>query len=487
MASMLVSLQTLAQDNPFLESSYWNGKPAISDIKANMAKGHSITQANSGGFDPTTYAIMAGNPVSTIQFLIDQGNSVNKRTHDSRTYIFWAASRGNLEIMKFLMEKGAKTDLRDSHGYTVTQFAAAGGQQTPEIYDFFIQNGVDLKAETTENGRNLLHILIGRLQDFKMLDYFESKGLSLTSTDNNGNGLFNYAARSGNREVLEKLIKRGVPYGENKVSGENAIIMASTNGSATLDFFKYLENLGLNPTAKTNHGTTALHNLASSNKDLEVFQYFIGKGLKVNDADENGNTPLINAANRNSLEVVAFLAEKTKNINHTNNEGISALTRAVTSNGPEVVDYLLSKGADANVQDHDGNNLGYYLVRYYRPNAQNIFDEKLEALVAKGFSPKKVQGNNKTLFHLAIDRNDLDLLKKVNTLGIDVNAKDKSGNTVLHYAAMKAQNDEVLKYLISVGANLKATTDFEETAYDIAVENEILRENKVDLNFLKAK
>ena len=122
----MVSHGAFAQgDNPFIQSKYWAAKPSIETIKADMAKGHSVLEANSGGFDATTYAILNSNPLSTVQFLVEQGNSVNKRTHDSRTYIFWAASRANIEVMEYLMAQGAKTDLRDSHGYTVAQFAAA--------------------------------------------------------------------------------------------------------------------------------------------------------------------------------------------------------------------------------------------------------------------------------------------------------------------------------------------------------------------------
>ena len=184
----------------------------------------------------------------------------------------------------------------------------------------------------------------------------------MNDVDDNGNGLFNYAARSGNIELLKELIDRGVKYGENKVTGENAILMASSNRENTVEYFKYLESLGLNPAVKTNEGISALHRISASNSNLDVYNYFLSKGLNVNDADANGNTPLINAAGRNNLEMVSFLAERTKNINHTNKEGLSALTMAVVRNNAEVVNYLIAQGADVNVTDEKGNTLGQYLI-----------------------------------------------------------------------------------------------------------------------------
>lgn len=49
---------------------------------------------------------------------------------------------------------------------------------------------------------------------------------------------------------------------------------------------------------------------------------------------------------------------------------------------------------------------------------------------------------------------------------------------------MKTENAEILKFLIANGADPKSTTEFGETAYDLASENELLAKNKVSLQFL---
>ncbi len=488
MVTLMVSSASMAQEggqNPFMDREYWASHPSIADIDVKIAEGHSITKANRGGFDPTTFAIFGGNPVSTINHLIENGNDVNKRTHDSRTYIFWAASRGDLAIMKHLVEKGAKTDLKDSHGYSLTQFTAATGQNDPKIYDFLIENGADLKNEKDHDGRNVLLVAAPRVKNLGLIDYFISKGLSLNTTDDYGNGIFNIAAQGGNIEVLKALVARGVSTEKNAKTNENAILFASRGGRGTsngMEVFEYLVGLGLDANITSENGTTPLHNLSRSSDNIAIYGYFIDKGVNPNATDDEGNTPLLNAATRNKLEVVKYLVEKTEDINHTNKEGHSALTLAIQNNSGEVVNYLISQGAKTDVLDKEGNNLAYYLFDT-RGNPRD-FDEKVEALHQVGFDFKKRQPDDSTIWHLAIAKNNLGLLKKIQGFGADINAKDKQGNTVLHYAAMKSNNVEALKFLVANGSDIKSTTEFGETAYDLAQENELLNQNKVSLDFL---
>ena len=79
----------------------------------------------------------------------------------------------------------------------------------------------------------------------------------------------------------------------------------------------------------------------------------------------------------------------------------------------------------------------------------------------------------------------MDLVKWVNTYPVNVNAKNSEGNTALHLAAMRAKNSDILKYLVSIGAKTDAVTEFDETAFDLASENEILKSSKSNLDFLK--
>ena len=50
---------------------------------------------------------------------------------------------------------------------------------------------------------------------------------------------------------------------------------------------------------------------------------------------------------------------------------------------------------------------------------------------------------------------------------------------------MSTADTNILKYLITKGADVMVKTDFEETVYDLAKENELLQKEGNNLDFLK--
>ncbi len=501
-AVLLIPLFTKAQSqNIFLERSFWSSNPSIDEIKEKINQGNDPLELSSNSYNATAYAITNNQPLETVKFLLSiEGNAINTLTHDGRVYVHWAAMKGNLELVKYLIEQGGKTDIVDDHGYSVLNFAAATGSKSSKFYDFLLSNGSSL-SETDHHGANALLLTIPQATDFTLIDYFIEKGLSLSDADKDGNGAFYYAAKTGNIEMMDKLIEKGVDYkGINKVGG-NAMIAAAQGyrKANTIEVFQYLEGKGIEANVSTKDGTTPLHLLAGRSKETDVISYFIGKGVNVNQVDGEGNTALIYASQRGSLKIIKLLADQTKDINAANNKGETALTNAVAGNSTDIVAYLIENGADANVVDKEGNNIGFYLMKSFRsrrgrgsrtaPGQSEAegdpFMEKLEMLKKKGFDPTSVQAGGKTFFHLAAEQNDMKLLKKVHRMGVNVNKANKEGTTPLQIAAMKATDDKILKYMLEIGADKSVTTSFDETVYDLASENEVLQANNVSINFLK--
>ncbi|MDQ1166110.1 ankyrin repeat domain-containing protein [Flavobacterium sp. SORGH_AS_0622] len=485
--TLFVSAQ---QKNTLLEQSFWKTSPDIETVKAEIAKGNNPSEANANAFDVTTLAINNDAPVATIKFLIEQpGNSVTKLTHDNRIYLHWAAYRGNTELVEYLINKGSDVNFEDSHGTTPADFAASNGQSSPAMYDAFFKAGVN-PTKKYANGANLLLLAIASDKDLKAAEYFATKGMSLKDVDNDGNTAFTYAARSGNIPLLKKLLEKGIK------PTETALLIAaqgSRRETNTIETYKYLvEEVKIKATAQNKAGQNVLHILAGKPNQTEIIKYFLAKGVDVNKADKEGNTPIMAAASAREAAALELFLPNAKNINAQNVKGESALTYAVRSGTPEAVSLLLAKGAEINVKDKDGNNLGVYLVQSYRPAGkdkdapkQDPFDAKAKLLQDKGLNLAAAQKDGNTLYHLAITKNDVSLLKKITDLKVDVNVKNKDGLTALHRAAMTSKDDSILKYLVSVGAKKDINTEFDETAYALAKENDLLTKNNISVEFLK--
>lgn len=490
---LLASFALRAQNNTLLDQAFWKNKPDLAAVKAAIAKGGNPSEANRTGFDPVVYAINANAPTEVITFLLEQkGNDVNKLTHDARTYIFWAASRGHAEVVEYLIGKGAKVNIEDSHSSTPIGFAAGAGQANTKVYDALVRGGADIRQKN-QDGASLLLLGIANDKDLTLTNYFISKGLSLQDTDAAGNTAFNYVARTGNIDLMKTLVAKGVTY------NDNAMIMATQGGrggiSNGIAVFQYLESLHLKPTAINRNGENALHNLVRRAGQQEVLNYFLSRGVDVNQADAEGNTPFMNAAASNRDTVtLTLLSPGVKNINQANKEGVTALAMAVKSNSPEVVSFLIRKGADVKVADAQGNNLAWYLIQSYNAASerqgggaerQDVFGAKIKTLREAGYDLTIPQKDGNTLYHLAIVKNDLALLKQIEPFEVDVNAKNKEGLTPLHKAAMLSKDDAILKYLLSIGAKKEVTTAYKETAFDLAKENEYFSKTKVSVDFLK--
>jgi ankyrin repeat protein len=97
----------------------------------------------------------------------------------------------------------------------------------------------------------------------------------------------------------------------------------------------------------------------------------------------------------------------------------------------------------------------------------------------------QIQHAKNTLLQIATERNDLSLLKRLASLNIAINNINEEGLTALQIAAMKAKDTKIIEYLIRIGANKNVKTDFDESIYDLASENELLKEKKANIAFLK--
>lgn len=480
---------SLTAQNIFLNRDYWKNSPSLEQVKEDIHSDNDPTELTKYAFDATIYALLENSDDEIIKYLLSlDGNTIDKKTHDSRIYLHWAAYTDRVTIVNHLIKKGSSLTDIDSHGYTPLAFAANAGRKNKELYEAFEKHGLNLLEEKNNYGADLLLLVAPSLTRASELNYFLEKGFSLTREDNNGNGIFNYAARGGNIEFLKLLVEKGVDYNSINNKGGNAVLYASMGrrgSNYTIETFKYLESLGIDINVVGDYGYNPLHQLAFNSDDDALFEYFIDKGVDINLQDDGGASPFMNAANSNKLAILKRLFKRVLDINLQDYNGRSALALAVNNNDVEVVEFLLENGADIKTKDKDGNTLAFYLLNTFKTEKNTVFEAKWKLLKAYGLSLTRRQKGGNTLLHLATLKNNVALLKWLSSFNINIDATNNEGYTALHLAAMKSDTDDVLKYLLKHGANQDIRTEFGESVLELASENEQLQKNNVSLDFLK--
>ena len=169
---------------------------------------------------------------------------------------------------------------------------------------------------------------------------------------------------------LLRAFRRGEGFVVDK-DGNSALHKAATVGSKRI--IKLCLRNGHDINARNNDGETALHIIAgASYLGQEVLaDYLITKGAKVGLQNNNGETPLLVAAQLGHDECVDIFIDCNADLAAVDFNGYAALHMAVAYNRVETVKILLQKGADANAKDnegitslHDAAGKGLYNVIY---------------------------------------------------------------------------------------------------------------------------
>ncbi|MCX8212571.1 MAG: ankyrin repeat domain-containing protein [Lewinella sp.] len=476
-------------DNIFHDRKFWKAKPSVELIKQKIAEGYDPCARNEFAFDAVSYGIIDDAPVATIDYLLTlEGNPVTKPTHGSVTYLLWAAYKGNLPLMELLLDKGSDIQMATSRGTNILAMAAIGGVEDLEVYRMILGGGVDVHSTNSGGSNALLLLASADVDDESVYKYMVSNGLAWNSKDDGGNGLLGYAARGGNLPAMKMCVAKDLVDRSLNDKGENALFYAAyglKRSEVQLATFKYLDSLGFEADMVNLDGQTPLH-WAVRRGSPEVVDYFIEKGVNPNQVDRNGNTVWHQAA-RAPLAVIQSLRPHIADLNRQNHEGHSLLSLVTQRGNTNAFDYLVEHGADTRVVDTEGNDLLALVYNSYYARGEENFSHIINALTAqKSLLPKAYAAGN-TLVHLAIEKSSTFLLSEAIGLGGDVNQQNDLGLSPLHLAAMKATDPELMDMLLAAGADKTLLTTFEESAYDLAAENELLDNNAVTLDRLKLK
>jgi ankyrin repeat protein len=261
-----------------------------------------------GGENPPKALISSASrgQLNVVSFLVEKGADVNVSDNDGQTPLIGAASSGNQKIMEFLVKNNALIDAKDTSMKTALHHGICSNI---EIVKFLVENNASIR-ERDSDGMTVLHIA-SKNDEVDIVEYLVGKGADLEEKDDKG---FTPSEYSSNDDILRFLINHG---------GKIESISATFHYAAScgnLHMVKHLlEKMKANIEDRNEAGQTALHHSAYNSHE-DVAKYLIVKKAKVNAKYFEGRTPLLIASS------------------------------GVFDN-PEVPDLLIKNGADVNAVD----------------------------------------------------------------------------------------------------------------------------------------
>src|SRR5688572_3002712 len=439
-----------------------------------------------GGYTPLHLAAQIGN-ANVIAPLVAAGAQVGAATATGATALMQAAHSGSSDSVRILLENGADPNVKETaNGQSALMFAAAADRLdvvklllargadlnvTSRVEDFAAltmtndadQNGVPRpQAPPPPGGKDIPGVT-------RPFNYNELIG------KHGGLAALHFAARQGAMATAEALIKGGANINQRGAGDKTTpILVAAINGH--FDLVSYFLDQGADPNLPSEGGVTPLYAVINVQWQPRSFypqpraylQQEIGylelmKKLLDKGADPNART------NRNT-----WFTQYNFDLLRTDDSGATPFWRAAYASDIAAMKMLIEHGADPNVYtmkiatrqfNQGGVRGGSDSDPSGRPPLPTGAPGTPPLVAAAGAGYSEGFAGNA---HRFAPTGMLAAVKYlVEEVGVDVNAEDEDGNTAVHNAASRGDNEMIL-YLVSKGADVKKVNRRGQTTVDMA-------------------
>lgn len=346
--------------------------------------------------------------------------------YEGKNLLHSAAQSGNISLAKKLLEIGISINKRTKDGKTPLYFAVK--YQHPEMVAFLIENKVEIDdyLEDLTNNREILDYL---KTDIKTQAKPTSNN-ALTAEDKEWQEAYEYIKEG-------KLVKLFDIYKQKDLSkmsfrGEPAPCIAAQYDRTEIMKF-LIHEYDCKNLVDSRNNRNALH-YAAMNSSHNTIDLLMKNGFNPNSQDKNQNTALHLAINNVSVKPLNILVKTGANINALNKYKQTPLILATKRSNYLAMEALLKFGADFDIEDSEGKTALDYAVE----NSSELF---IDYLLLFGANPNHLNSKKQNLLHIAILNDDVAAVKLLLAKGANMNQQDSNGNTPLHYLAQFASNN----------------------------------------------
>ncbi|XP_031220840.1 ankyrin repeat domain-containing protein 29 isoform X2 [Mastomys coucha] len=343
---------------------------------------------------------------------------------------FWAAKRGNLALLKLLLNSGrVDVDCRDSvrrdavsacpeHAFALCRH---------ELLQILSPSTRLCTCSCFRLPSPFLRIL--RTQTYRELQASVNCHLGLTwvsvdqflprsdKYDGHGTTLLMVASYAGHIDCVRELVLQGADINLQRESGTTALFFAAQQGHN--DVVRFLFGFGASTECRTKDGGTALL-AASQYGHMPVVETLLKHGANIHDQLYDGATALFLAAQGGYLDVIRLLLSSGAKVNQPRQDGTAPLWIASQMGHSEVVRVMLLRGADRDAARNDGTTA---LLKAANKGYNDVIEELLK------FSPTLgILKNGTSALHAAVLSGNVKTVALLLEAGADPALRNKDGN-----------------------------------------------------------
>ena len=474
-----------------------------------------------GAFTPLVLASKSGHG-SMVSTLFEAGANPNDATTNGTTALMLAAASGSVDAVAALLDRGASINATESAmGQTALMFASA--YDRAPVVDLLVKRGADVALSTKVVDAAAMekeHRELRRARQKKLGVFAQGQG-GRAQEDGEGEEdgakssggnvfakLFSWMRPGGDAKKKEDDEPKALTYGQlvGNQGGMTALHLAARQGN--IETVKTLLEAGGDVNAVSAGDKTSPLLIATINGRFDLGKHLLDHGADPNLASEAGATPLYAVVNvtwapkalypqpraflQQNLTYLDFMKElldkgadpnarlKRKlwysgynfDLSGVDEGGATAFWRAAYAGDIEAMELLKEHGADPNIPT------------VKPPGRPRTGDGTRPAKDVSGVPPVAVGGPAVTALQAAAGvgygegfaanshrHHPAGLFRALKYLveecGADVNAVDHEGNTALHHAAARGDNEMIL-YLVSKGADVTRVNREGHTTADMA-------------------
>uniref|UniRef100_A0A8C8AEQ3 K Homology domain-containing protein n=1 Tax=Otus sunia TaxID=257818 RepID=A0A8C8AEQ3_9STRI len=402
---------------------------ALDEAAAALTRMRAENNHNAGQVDNRSLAeACSDGDVNAVRKLLDEGRSVNEHTEEGESLLCLACSAGYYELAQVLLAMHANVEDRGNKGDITPLMAAASGGYV-DIVKLLLVHCADVNAQSST-----------------------------------GNTALTYACAGGFVDIVKVLLKAGANIEDHNENGHTPLMEAASAGH--VEVARVLLEYGAGINTHSNEFKESALTLACYKGILAAL--LIERGANLEEVNDEGYTPLMEAAREGHEEMVALLLAQVltvscgchwANINaQTEETQETALTLACCGGFSEVADFLIKAGADI--------ELGCSTP--LMEAAQEGHLELVKYLLAAGANVHATTATGDTALTYACENGHTDVADVLLQAGADLEHESEGGRTPLMKAA-RAGHLCTVQFLISKGANVnRATANNDHTVVSLA-------------------